>query len=114
MLLIVVKSWAGLASRGAGEFPKGQEDETTKQSTAEPVFGTLINFMALKRINTRGNIQAEKVMQMGACAYKLKKWLKFSQNRRRTAALALQKLRNECFCFLPFLHGNWRKKNKNT
>lgn len=24
-----------------------------RQSTAEPVFGTLINFMALKRINTR-------------------------------------------------------------
>lgn len=68
---------------------RGRQMKLLRQSTAEPVFGTLINFMALKRINTRGIIQAEKVMLMGACAYNLKKWLKFSQNRRKTAALVM-------------------------
>ena len=86
-----------------------------RQSTAEPVFGTLINFMALKRINTRGIIQAEKVMLAGACAYNLKKWLKFSEKRRKTAALAMPKPQNRCFHALLFLI--WKttlKKRKAT
>uniref|UniRef100_UPI00034D900E transposase n=2 Tax=Nafulsella turpanensis TaxID=1265690 RepID=UPI00034D900E len=45
---------------------RGRQMKLLRQSTAEPVFGTLINFMALKRINTRGIIQAEKVILMAA------------------------------------------------
>nr|WP_017733499.1 hypothetical protein [Nafulsella turpanensis] len=66
--------------------------------------------MALKRINTRGIIQAEKVMLMSACAYNLKKWLNFSQNRRKTAALALPKPFNRCFCTVIFLLGKRSRK----
>ena len=82
---------------------RGRQMKLLRHSTVEPVFGTLINFMALKRINTRGIVQAEKVMLAAACAYNLKKWLNFSQNRRKTAAMAMVKPLNGCFFTLLFL-----------
>ncbi|WP_040401635.1 transposase, partial [Cecembia lonarensis] len=56
-----------------------------RQSTVEPVLGTLINYLGLSKINTRGLESAHKKMVMGACAYNLKKWLNFSPRRRKTA-----------------------------
>ena len=48
-----------------------------RQSTVEPVFGTLTQFMGLRKINTIGIEQANKVMHLSAIAYNLKKYLKF-------------------------------------
>ena len=48
-----------------------------RQSTVEPVFGTLTQFMGLRKINTIGIVQANKVMHLSAMAYNLKKYLKF-------------------------------------
>jgi len=48
-----------------------------RQSTVEPVFGTLTQFMGLRKINTIGLKQANKVMHLSAMAYNLKKYLKF-------------------------------------
>jgi hypothetical protein len=39
--------------------------------------GTLMNFMAAKRINARGLSAANKVLIMAATCYNLKKWMKF-------------------------------------
>ena len=62
-----------------------------RQSTVEPVLGTLINYMGLSRINTRGISSADKKMLCAACAYNLKKWLNFCVGRRKTAALIAPK-----------------------
>ncbi|WP_406744920.1 transposase [Tenacibaculum maritimum] len=51
--------------------------KATRQSTVEPVFGTLTQFMGLRKINTIGLIQANKVMHTAAIAYNLKKYLNF-------------------------------------
>lgn len=59
--------------------PKGIRMKKKRQSTVEPVFGTLTQFMALKKVNTRGIDKANKVMLMSAMAYNLKKYLKFIQ-----------------------------------
>ncbi|AXG70533.1 transposase DDE domain protein [Kordia sp. SMS9] len=48
-----------------------------RQSTVEPVFGTLKEYVGLRKINTLGIEQANKVMHMAAIAYNLKKYLKF-------------------------------------
>jgi len=55
-----------------GKYMKGK-----RQSTVEPVFGTLTQFMGLRKINTIGIEQANKVMHLSAMAYNLKKYLKF-------------------------------------
>jgi hypothetical protein len=56
---------------------KGKYYKTVRQSTVEPVFGTLINFTGMRKINTRGIESANKVMVMAAIAYNLKKLLKY-------------------------------------
>lgn len=52
-----------------------------RQSTVEPVFGTLTQFMGLRKINTIGLEQANKVMRLSAIAYNLKRYLKFTRKR---------------------------------
>lgn len=68
--------------------------ERTRQirsSTVEPVLGTLINYLAMRRVNTRGIKQANKCILMAAIAYNLKKLLKWKQTKVETAVIAMQK-----------------------
>ena len=65
---------------------KGKRMKSKRQSTVEPVFGTLTQFMGLRKINTIGLAQANKVMHLSAMAYNLKKYLKFTQNRVKSGA----------------------------
>lgn len=55
----------------------GKKMKSLRQSTVEPVFGTLINHMGMRKMNTIGIRQANKNMLMAAVAYNLKKYLKF-------------------------------------
>jgi len=64
-----------------GRYMKGK-----RQSTVEPVFGTLTQFMGMRKINTIGIKQANKVMHLSAIAYNLKKYLKFEQKRSKSGA----------------------------
>lgn len=66
-----------------------------RQSTVEPVFGKLTQFMGLRKINTIGLAQANKVMHLAAMAYNLKKYLKFTQKLVKSGAKALAFLCNE-------------------
>jgi len=56
---------------------RGRYMKAKRQSTVEPVFGTLTQFRGLRKINTLGIKQANKVMHLSAIAYNLKKYLKF-------------------------------------
>ncbi len=60
-----------------------------RQSTVEPVFGTLTQFMGLRKINTIGIQQANKVMHLSAMAYNLKKYLKFITKTVKSDAKAM-------------------------
>lgn len=53
---------------------KGKRMKAKRQATVEPVFGTLTQFMGLRKINTIRIKQADKVMQLSAMAYNLKKY----------------------------------------
>lgn len=59
-----------------------------RQSTVEPVLGTLINFMGVRRIWTRGLKSANKFMLGAAIAYNIKKWLNYKAPKIKTAAMA--------------------------
>ncbi len=73
-----------------------------RQSTVEPVFGTLTQFMGLRKINTIGLAQANKVMHLSAIAYNLKKYLKFEEKREKSGAgqLALSTLLKSALALL--------------
>lgn len=74
-----------------------------RQATVEPVLGTLINFMGLRRIWTRGIKNANKFMLGAATAYNLKKWLRHEAGRRNEAAVLMMKKPGERLCFFVFL-----------
>ena len=52
-----------------------------RSRTVEPVLGTLINFMNMRKINSRGMKQANKHVLMAAVTYNLKKYLKFERKK---------------------------------
>jgi len=56
---------------------QGRYMKKVRQSRVEPVFGVLTQYLGLRKINTIGLSQANKVMHMSAIAYNLKKYLKF-------------------------------------
>jgi len=73
-----------------------------RQSTVEPVLGTLINFLAMKRVNTRGIKLANKCMLMAAIAYNLKKMLKFKSKTVMAATMILTEEAHDFFVTMKF------------
>ncbi|HKO80027.1 MAG TPA: IS1182 family transposase [Chitinophagaceae bacterium] len=74
------------------QTPEAKQMKKLRSSTVEPVLGTLINYLSLRRINTRGIKQANKCMLMAAVAYNLKKLLKWKDTRLQTGTMAMKKL----------------------
>ena len=66
--------------------PQGRYMKGKRQGTVEPVFGTLTQFMGLRKVNTLGLAQANKVVHLSAIAYNLKKYLKFTGKRVKSGA----------------------------
>ena len=71
-----------------------------RSSIVEPVLGTLINYLAMRRVNTRGIKQANKCMLMAAVAYNLKKLLNWQEQKRKTAVMAMKKAEKNLFFFV--------------
>jgi transposase len=72
------------------QSPYAKAMKKRRQATVEPVLGTLINFMGVRRIWSRGLQAANKFMLGAAIAYNLKKWLNFKAPKTKTAAMALK------------------------
>ena len=60
-----------------------------RQSTVEPVLGTLIEYGGVNKIRTKGIGQANKCMIMAATAYNLKKWMKFINKKAVSVSNAM-------------------------
>ena len=68
-----------------------------RQSTVEPVLVTLVNFLGIRRVNTRGIELANKYLLTAAIAYHVKKMMKFEINRPMAAMMELPKDANQFF-----------------
>ena len=73
------------------QTPYARRMKKLRHATVEPVLGTLINFMELRRLWTRGIANANKFMLGAAIAYNLKEWLNYDQKKRKTAIMSLKK-----------------------
>jgi transposase len=62
-----------------------------RQATVEPVIGTLVNYLGMKRVNTKGLQQANKCMTLSAVAYNIKKLLKHKTILVQSNAQVLRK-----------------------
>lgn len=68
---------------------KAKRLKKLRSSTVEPVLGTLINFMAMRRIWTRGIAGAGKFILGAAAAYKPKKWMNYQGRKVKTGAMKM-------------------------
>ncbi|MCF2501372.1 IS1182 family transposase [Dyadobacter chenhuakuii] len=67
---------------------RGKRMKQTRQSTVEPVFGSLIHYYGLSKINVLGKSAAHKVVLMAATCFNLKKYLKtFKRKLTNSAAM---------------------------
>jgi len=66
------------------QTPYAKKIMKIRSRTVEPVLGTLINFLNMKRVNTRGIDLATKHVLMAALCYNLKKYMKFKRNKAVT------------------------------
>ena len=85
---------------------RGQRMRQLRQSTVEPVFGSLLQHYGLRRTNVRGHAGAHKTMLLAAVAYNLKKLLKHRPTQQVSAAVALPR---------PLLTANsrfWRRNSR--
>lgn len=72
------------------QTPKAKRMKKLRSSTVEPVLGTLVNFLNMRRVNTRGIQQANKCMLMAAIAYNLKKMMKWTTKKVKTDVKSMQ------------------------
>jgi hypothetical protein len=83
---------------------KGKVMKRKRSSTVEPVWGTLINFMGMKRMNARGLAAANKMLILAAACYNLKKWLKFTAPKTNIKTMAMLKTKaGEAFAFIKMV-----------
>jgi hypothetical protein len=87
----------GCQPQGEGEKMQtsfGKRMAGKRAKTVEPVLGTLITFMAMRRANARGIEQSNKHVMMAALCYNLKKYIKFIRPKVQSLAIALIKDQN--------------------
>ena len=85
---------------------KAKRLKKLRQATVEPVLGTLVNFLGMRRVNTRGLALANKGMLMAATCYNLKKLLNFKAPDVNAVAMRVLKraensLKNALILLLP-------------
>lgn len=68
---------------------KAQRIFKKRGSTVEPVLGTMLNFLNLKRVNTRGIEQANKHVMMSALTYNLKKLIRWAGKKLSAQVMAM-------------------------
>lgn len=71
------------------QMVKAKVMKRKRSSTVEPVWGTLINFMGMKRLNARGIKAANKMLLLAATVYNLKKWLRFVSPKSNIKTMAM-------------------------
>jgi transposase len=81
----------------------GRRMKYLRQSTVEPVFGSLINYFGMRKVNTRGIDLAHKSMLMSAIAYNLKKYMKYSPRIINLKVESVQKTLEKLNYYFVFL-----------
>lgn len=84
---------------------QGKQMKRLRQSTIEPVFGSLVHHYGLSKINVLGKAAAHKVMLMSAICFNLKKYLKtFNRKLVKSAWFSVDLLKSPRNDVLTFTH----------
>jgi hypothetical protein len=87
---ISITAYRAEYERNIERLKPDKRHKSKRMSTVEPVFGTLINFLGMRKGNTLGKAGAHKCMLMAATAFNLKKLLKYAKKPIKTMAKHLE------------------------
>ena len=79
------------------QTPMAKRMKKLRSSTVEPVLGTLVNFLGMRRVYTKGISLAGKCMTMAAIAYNLKKLMKWQSKKVQADIKAITTGCNQLF-----------------
>jgi hypothetical protein len=82
---------------------RGKRMKKLRQSTVEPVFGSLVHHYGLSRVGVLGKSGAHKVMLMAAVAFNLRKYMRCKPTKSVSMAMALEKERQQVPIFSYWL-----------
>ena len=80
--------------------PYAKQMVRIRSKTVEPVIGTLVNFMNMKRVNTRGIKSSNKHVLMASLVYNLQKYLRFIVKKPSILAQAIALSEGEIYASL--------------
>lgn len=83
---IAITAYRAEYERNKERLKTDRRHKTKRMSTVEPVFGTLINFMGMRKVNTKGQAGAHKCMLLAGSAFNLKKLLKYARKPNKIVA----------------------------
>lgn len=66
--------------------PQGKKMMAVRKSTVEPVIGTLVEYLGMKKVYTKGIKQANKCMLMAGLCYNIRKLMKHTAKRTKNQA----------------------------
>lgn len=69
---------------------RGKQMKKLRQSTVEPVFGSLVQHYGLRKFNVLGKSGAHKVILLAAAAFNLRKYMKFKPTKSKSMVMALE------------------------
>jgi hypothetical protein len=89
---------------------RGRQMKKLRQSTVEPVFGSLTQYYGLHKIGVLGKAGAHKVMLMAAIAFNLKKYLKNGGRKPSCASFKaiIRELEQAMLALLAFLGNRYK------
>ncbi|RYY24524.1 MAG: IS1182 family transposase [Sphingobacteriaceae bacterium] len=89
---------------------RGKQMKKLRQSTVEPVFGSLTQYYGLSKIGVLGKAGAHKVMLMAAIAFNLKKYLKKGGKKPSCSCFKdiIQAFEQALFTLLNFLNDKYQ------
>ena len=82
------------------QTPMAKRMKKLRSSTVEPVLGTLVNFLGMRRVYTKGISLADKCMTMAAIAYNLKKLMKWQSKKVEADIKAIHNKLQSAFLIL--------------
>ncbi|WP_333810532.1 IS1182 family transposase [Flavobacterium sp.] len=85
-----------------------------RSKTVEPVIGTLVNFINMKRVNTRGIKNANKHVLMASLTYNLKKYLRFTIKKPNILDQVISLKQEKCFAFVKTVYQDFIISNLST
>ena len=112
---ISITAYRAEYERNIKRLKTDKRHKAKRMSTVEPVFGTLINFLGMRKVNTLGQAGAHKCMLMAATAFNLKKLLKYAKKSINIMARQLEippikrkTLQNDFFAIIDFITSHIR------